>query len=439
MRYKPFYLLALILVSPIFYFWSKSSWGLLGVDTESTLIALGRLAGLLGVYLILWQLLLIGRIKWIERYIGLDKLANLHHYNGFFGLLFVVLHGLMILFAYSSLSGWSIWAQLKQFIFVFEDTLSAIVASILLIGIVLLSIAIVRKRLKYEWWYFTHLFTYFAILLAFGHQIELGTSLQNSAFQGYWYFLYAFVFGNLIGYRFIRPAFLFWKHDFTIEKVVQETSSTVSVYITGKRMGEYSFEAGQFAFYRFYQPGFWLEKHPFSYSAAPNGKYIRITVKNLGDFSTRLRDLKAGTKVSIEGPHGVFTANFAQSGKFLLAAGGVGITPLRSLMDVLVKKQQDVVLLYGNRTSNEIIFKDELEELKIKFPNLKVVHVLSGEENYSGEKGNIDREKIARLVPDLKERDVYLCGPAAMTKKLLNEVKALGVNKSQLHFEKFNL
>src|SRR3989344_641632 len=438
MRYKPFYLLALILVSPIFYFWSKSSWDLLGVDTESTLIALGRLAGLLGVYLVLWQLILIGRVKWIEKYIGLDKLANLHHYNGFFGLLFVVLHGLMILFAYASLSNWSIWLQLKQFIFVFEDTLSAIVALTLLIGIVLLSIAIVRKRMKYEWWYLTHLFTYFAILIAFGHQIELGSSLQNPAFQGYWYFWYAFVFGNLIGYRFIRPAFLFWKHDFTVEKVVQETPSTVSVYITGKRMGEYNFEAGQFAFYRFFQPGFWLEKHPFSYSAAPNGKYIRITVKNLGDFSTRLSGLKVGTKVTIEGPHGVFTANFAQSGKFLLTAGGVGITPLRSLIDVLVKKQQDIILLYGNRTENEIIFKDELEELKIKFPNLKVVHVLSGEENFSGEKGNIDREKIARLVPDLKERDVYLCGPAAMTKKLLNEVVSLGINKSQLHFEKFN-
>ena len=76
MRYKPFYLLALILVSPIFYFWSKSSWDLLGVDTESTLVALGRLAGLLGVYLILWQLLLIGRIKWIEKYSEANKLVK---------------------------------------------------------------------------------------------------------------------------------------------------------------------------------------------------------------------------------------------------------------------------------------------------------------------------------------------------------------------------
>ncbi len=439
MHRSPFYLLASILVLPIFYFWSKSSWSLVGTDLESTLIAFGRLSGLLGVYLILWQLLLIGRVKWMEKYIGLDKLANLHHYNGFFGLLFVVAHGLLILFAYSLLSSWSIWRQLYQFIFVFEDTLSAIVALVLLISIVILSIAIVRKRLKYEWWYFTHLFTYFAILLAFGHQIELGSSLQNEAFQGYWYFLYAFVFGNLVGYRFVRPVYLFWKHDFTVQKIVRETPSTVSIYITGKRMGEYLFEAGQFAFYRFYQKGFWFEKHPYSYSAAPNGGYIRITIKSLGDFSNKVEQIKIGTKVIVDGPHGVFTANFGQSGKFLFAAGGVGITPLRSLVEVLGKKKQDVVLLYGNRTENEIIFKDELEELKVRYPSLKVVYVISGDEKYPGEKGNIDREKISRLVPDLKERDIYLCGPAAMTKKLLAEVLAIGVNKNQLHFEKFNL
>jgi NAD(P)H-flavin reductase len=163
----------------------------------------------------------------------------------------------------------------------------------------------------------------------------------------------------------------FFKHQFYIDKVVQETPDVYSVYIKGKNIEQFTYEAGQFANYTFLQKGMYFT-HPFSFSTAPNAEYIRISVRGVGDFTRRIPELRPGTKVVIDGPLGIFTERSSARDKYLFIAGGIGITPLRSLAEDLSKRGKDITLLYGNRTADNIPLKAELEAMPIK-----ISHILS--------------------------------------------------------------
>ena len=119
-----------------------------------------------------------------------------------------------------------------------------------------------------------------------------------------------------------------------------------------------------------------------------------------------------------------------------MIAGGIGITPIRSLMEEMLKEEKDVVLLYANRNDGSIVFKKELEDLEKRY-NVKIVHIMSHQEGYAGERGYLDEEKVCRIVPDISDREVYLCGPVPMMNSLIPVVSSF-VGKSRIHFEKFS-
>lgn len=191
-------------------------------------------------------------------------------------------------------------------------------------------------------------------------------------------------------------------------------------------------------FFNFLQKGFWWQSHPFSLSIFPEGKELRISVKALGDFTEQIPKLKVGTRVLIDGPYGIFTKDVSEKEKSLFLAGGIGITPARSLIEELLREGKDVKLLYGCKTEADFALKAELEELESKY-DLEVTYITSEEERRPFEAGYIDEEKLRRIVPDIKEREVFLCGPAPMTTAVLSLLEKFDVNKKDIHFEKFSL
>ena len=419
--------------------WWQTSWGLLstGQSLDWTL-ALARLAGLVAVYSLLLQVILIGRIGWIEKVFGLDRLIKWHHRNGFAAFWLILAHPVLVIFSYAQLGRISFGQQLLIFTRN-DDLFQAVIAVALFLAIIGLSLSMIRRYWRYEAWYLVHLGTYLAILLAFGHQTELGGDFANSTwFTIYWNTLYAFAFIHLVWFRFLRPAYLYQKHAFRVERTETETADSVSVYISGKHLEQFKIAPGQFMILRFLAKGFWWQAHPFSLSAVPDGKSLRVTIKNLGDFTSQIKKLQPGTKLVIDGPHGVFTPKASTNPKVLLIAGGVGITPIRSVTEALLAKGKQVVMLYANKTENDIIFKAELEQLQKHF-NFPLYHVLSDESNWSGEAGYIDQEKISRLVPDAKECDVYLCGPKPMMQAIRTALKNLGTPKRRIFYESFVL
>ncbi|KKR36847.1 MAG: Oxidoreductase [Candidatus Yanofskybacteria bacterium GW2011_GWF1_44_227] len=393
-------------------------------------LAMGRLAGLVLVYSLLLQLVLIGRTGWLEKIFGMDKLARFHHWNGVGTLVMLLAHPILLTVAKSGDSGFvATFIRLNGG----DDVLNGTIAAIIIIAVGIL-IPILLEKLKYEIWYYLHLLLYVAILLAFGHQLELGGDFRdNGLFVVFWWVLYVFAFGNLILYRFARPIYYFWRHSFEIQKVEKDTEESHSIYIQGKDLKRFEFKGGQFAIFRFLQEGFWYEAHPYSFSSIHNDKFLRITVKNLGDYSNKIRELKVGTKVIIDGPNGVFTTARAGNRKILLIAGGVGITPVKAVAEEMIKDNMDVALIYSNRQEGNIVLEKEVDLLAAEYKNLRLIKFLSQK------MGQLDPEKIKALVQDYKERTVYICGPIPMIESLVSGLKAAGLRGSNIIFEKFSL
>ncbi len=423
----------------IFYFWWQGSGDLVSAGLPSLTIAAGRLAGLSAAYMILLQFFFMGRTPWLERVFGLDVLSRLHHRNGRRGIVLLLFHPVLLILGYRSLAGVSLIEQTKTFLFGYEYVLWAAIGLGLFLIVVGTSIYIVRNRIRYESWYFVHLLAYLAVFLSFFHQINVGTDLVLSkVFYGYWLFLYAAVFTNHAIFRFARPVYNYFRHKFYVSRVVRENYNTVSVYIRGRDLDRFNIHPGQFMILRFFTQGLWWQAHPFSLSFVPNGQELRVTIKELGDFTKQVANIKSGTKLLIDGPYGVFTELFSVSPKVLLIAGGIGITPIRGLTEQMAKHRKDIILLYSNKTRQDIVFQQELDEVA-KTYGVKITHILSDDPDYAGEHGYLDKEKFQRLVPDLSDREVFLCGPPPMMAALIKSLGELGIPESQVHYEKFAL
>ena len=417
-------------------FWWDGSGSLFQGTRSDILIATARISGLLSVFFVLLQLILIGRVKWLEHVYGLDKLSHAHHLTAFLSIFFIFIHALFVTSGYALGSSVGFFGQISNFINYFE-LLPAMVAMSLFTLVFVSSLVIVFKKLKYEIWYLVHLFSYLAILLAFEHQMELGGDfIGNTYFRIYWISLYTFTLGNLFFYRFFLPAYNFYKHRFTVEKIEQENATTTSIYISGKNLNKFKYNAGQFAIWKFLDKQRFLQAHPFSFSSNPNDNLLRITVKNLGDFTSKMSEIKIGTKVVVDGPHGIFTTKRTKNRKLAFIAGGVGITPIHSILSNMDQNYQSI-LFNCTRTTQDIIFQKEIPKLKEK--NIKIITVLSAEENNQAENGYMDQEKIKRLAPDYLERDFYVCGPKPMMQIVVKELIKLGIAKNKIYFEKFSL
>lgn len=421
----------------IIFFWWQGSGNLFNVDFTNSILAIARLCGLLAVYFVLMQFVLRGRAVWIEEAFGLNNLSTVHRLNGYLSLTFILTHFTLILTSYSLAANINIFAQFFNFVLHSDDLFHAFLALILFVTIVFVSIYIVRRRLKYEMWYYIHLATYLAVALAWGHQLELGGDFSQNFFVWYWYALYIFVFGNLIIFRWLRQVYLFLQYRFVVARVVKEADGATSVYITGKNISKFVIRPGQFMMFRFLDKKRWWEAHPFSLSFVPKDNMLRITIKNVGDFTSQIPSLKIGTPVLIDGPLGTFVSKKAVTNKLLFIAGGVGITPIRALIEELAPLKKNMILLYANKTQ-DFIFKNELDELsqKYKFP---IHYIVTGDSKYKGEKGRLDTEKLKLLVPDFLKRDIYLCGPIPMMNAHIKNLKTMKVPHVALHFEKFDL
>ena len=404
------YTLLLLHFSVIIAIWVITSAPLLSQGGPSILLALGRLFGLLAAGCALLQFMLMGRSPWLEAAFGLENLAKLHRLNGYATITLIVIHPILLTFGYAGLSGTGLLAQYVQFITKFEDVWRALIAEILFVSVVVSSIYIVRKHLAYERWYWVHLMVYAAILLAFSHQVKVGGSfLEQPVFLAYWYGLYLFVAINVFVGRFFGPAYNYFRFRFAVDEIVSETPDTVSIYFRGRGLDKFKVAPGQFIMVRILNSQLWAEEHPFSLSALPSGGRIRVTVKNVGDYTAKIQSLKAGDKVVISGPYGRFIPIDTPPRQRLYIAGGVGITPIRAMIEA-ENPRTGSVLIYGNKTIADTVFASELKTHTSA--GLTAHYVYSAESaGFAGESGRVDVARIERLIPDFRQRDVYLCGP----------------------------
>ncbi|WKX13419.1 ferric reductase-like transmembrane domain-containing protein [Streptomyces sp. NL15-2K] len=398
---------------------------------SNALIVLGRLAGLYGALLMAFQLVLVARLPWLDRRIGMDRLTSWHRRTGF-GILFTLLaHAVFIVFGYAQSSDLDPVNQLVDLAETTEGVLRAVVALAIIIVVGAVSGRYARRRLAYETWHFIHLYTYVAVLLAFTHQVAVGTTFtSSSAATSYWYGVWGVALGSVFVGRLVLPVWRNWRHQLRVTAVVPESDNVVSIYMSGRDLDRLPARAGQFFLWRFLTRDRWWQANPFSLSAAPDGRTLRLTAKAAGAGSAALRHVKVGTRVFAEGPYGAFTAMHRTRPEAVLIAGGVGVTPIRALLEEL---QGHAVVIYRVATDRDAVLYDELRDLALA--KGAELHLVTG----PPVPDKLAPGELAGLVPDIADRDVFLCGPPPMMNAVLGSLRELNVPKPQIHFERFSL
>jgi predicted ferric reductase len=404
-------------------------------DVGSLCTSVGRITGLLGAYLLLIQLLLLARIPWVERRVGFDHLTVWHRRNGKLCLYLVLAHVVFITVGYQQLDHISMTAEIRSLLTNYPGMIAATIGTAMMIVIVGTSLVIVRKRLRYEFWYLVHLTAYLSILLAWFHEIPTGNEFALNASQAaYWTAIYLITVALLVFFRLAQPLLASLRYRLRVEDVRIEAPGVTTIRISGRGLDRLNARAGQFFLWRFLGRSLWWESHPFSLSESPDGQSLRITVKDLGDFTHRLARVRPGTRVMAEGPFGVFTAHKSKTNRVLLIAGGIGITPIRSLIDDL---SGDIVVLYRTIRDDELLFRAELDA-RNQYPGVRI-HYVTGDHRTAEGARLLTAEHLKELVPDLAERDTYICGPPAMADLIARNARDAGVPRRNIHLERFAL
>ena len=404
---------------------------------HNTLTAIGRFFGLHLAFVMALQLLLIARLPFLDRRVGFDRLTTWHRWTGFTLFWLVLVHPTFILLGYAKLDKITF---LKEFSNLAEQTpvLFGMVAAALVLITGAVSVRFARRRLPYEAWHALHLLMYVVIALAILHQLSEGSAFKTNVLtQLYWWALWAFAIGALIVGRMIVPLVRNARHRLTVEAVVPESGDVVSVYATGRDLGRLNARAGQFFLWRFPGENGWFQVNPWSLSAAPDGHRLRLTAKGIGTTSRSLRNLRPGAKVFAEGPYGAFTAEQRTRSDVLLIAGGIGVTPIRALLEDPAMTG-DIVVLYRVRDESEAVLLGELRELASA--RGARLHLVTGRTGAGSPPFDpFGSENLRRMVPDVTERDTYVCGPRPMTGAVLRGLRGLHVPSRQVHAEVFRL
>jgi ferredoxin-NADP reductase len=219
-----------------------------------------------------------------------------------------------------------------------------------------------------------------------------------------------------------------------VAAVTLEAPGVVSLHITGRHLDRLNARAGQFFLWRFLSRDRWWASHPFSLSAIPDTHSLRITVKGVGDFTRRIGEIVPGTRVIAEGPFGVFTAAARRRDRVLFIAGGIGITPIRAMLEQM---QGDLTLIYRVVYEEDLVFRAELERMA-RQRGIRLLFVVGDHAQPEG-KRLLSPDHLRRLVPDLTDRDVYLCGPPAMMHIVEQNLRRANVSRKHLHIERFAL
>ena len=234
---------------------------------------------------------------------------------------------------------------------IYPGMITATVGTALFVAVVLTSIVIARRRLRYEAWYAVHLAAYAAIALAWFHQIPTGNELVlDRVAADYWRALYAATLALLVGFRVVTPLAGFLRHRLRVAEVIVEGPGVVSIRIEGRRLDRLEAQAGQFFLWRFLARGRWGRRIRSRSPRRPTGARCVSRSRRSATTLDGSRDLRVGTRVLAEGPFGVVRPVGAAAREGAADRGRIGITPVRALLEEL---HGDVVVLYRVVTDDD--------------------------------------------------------------------------------------
>jgi predicted ferric reductase len=417
---------------------------LLAAGPADLLTSLGRLSGLVAADLVLVQVFLMARVPMIERSYGQDELARRHRLVGFWSFNLLMVHVGLILGGYTLRDHNNVLRETWSVVTTYGGMLLAVAGSIALTVVVVTSVRVARRALRYESWHLLHLYAYVGVGLSVPHEIWTGADFTTSRVaRVYWWSAYGVALAAILIYRVALPVWRTLRHGLTVREVVREGPGVVTVTLAGRGLHRLPVQAGQYFVFRFLDGPGWSRGNPYSLSASPAPDRLRVTAKAAGDGSSRLAGLRPGTKVAIEGPYGRLTGERRVTGKLALFACGIGITPLRALLEELAYRPGDAVLVYRAHDLDDLVFRDELDQLARR-RGITVHYVLGrrikNRQSWLPESAAAwnDEDAMRRIVPDIGRYDVYVCGPDQWMDAVCAAAAGVGLPPNQLHQERFS-
>jgi predicted ferric reductase len=393
--------------------------------------------GYAGLAMLVVQFVLTARVRRVTAPFGIDLIYYFHRYLAVLGLLVILFHYGILKVSNPHAMGPLDWR------FAPPHMTAGRSALLLFLTAVLLSLLRRQLRLEYDRWRLTHaLLTTAGVALALSHVLGSGQYLDNVWKQSLWA-CYGIAWAGLIGYvRAWRPWRLV-RYPWRITDVRAEGGRVWTLVLSPPSGQPQEFAPGQFGWLSARSSPFAMREHPFSIaSSAVRSDRIELSIKEVGDFTAGVRDLRPGEVVWFDAPYGAFTIDrhFNPDG-YVFVAGGIGIAPIMSMLRTLRDRHdcRPLLLFYGNRVRDRIAFREELDRL-VRDLELKVVHVLiEPPADWRGERGFVTREILSRhMEAAVLQRDFFICGPKPMSREVERSLHSLGVPAERVHAEIFD-
>ena len=426
-----------------------SDGGLAAAATPAGAVtAAGIVAGLVGMDLVLLMLLLAARIPLVDRTVGHDRALGFHRKLGKPSLYFLLAHGLLIAVGYGMAEGLDPVSEAIALWSLVTDMRLAYISMVLFVAVVVTSLVAVRRRFPYEFWYAVHLLTYAAVGTAIPHQFSVGGLFAEGTWQRwYWAALCLATGAALLYFRVVQPIAATNRHRLSVVRVEQAAPGVVNIVMKGRALDRLAGTGGRFLIWRFLAPGMWWHPHPFSLSAEPvvlaadGTGTLRITVRNLGSGSGGLVRLRTGTRVAVAGPYGLFGTAARTRDKVVLMGAGIGITPLRALLESTPFAPGQATVLLRGHSDRELYLSHEILEL-CRLRGARLFHLTGPRDRrQSGwlpDDAVHSGYSLTSYVPDAADADIYICGPSAWAGNVIADATAAGVPATQIHHERFD-
>jgi predicted ferric reductase len=408
---------------------------LLGGGVE-TLSGIGQASGLVAALAALGGLILTSRPRQLERRYGQDGLIAAHRWFGIVTVLAVVVHAVTDTWAWGAATGGTIASGLVDLLAHESWMVAATVGTVLMIVIGLSSWRRVRRLMPYETWYFVHLTGYLAVLLGFGHQLTLGADFATDTLAFWWWTLLAVATVVVVVYSRLADVARALTRGFYVTAVSREANGIGSLHVSGLGLRRLRVAGGQYFGIRALTPQLWWQSHPYSVSAAPTTAGLRFTVKDLGDASSQLLAVRPGTRLVLEGPYGVFTLDQAKGAPVVLVAGGVGVAPIRAMLEDARPSQRPMVIV---RVHGEMDVAHRIELERMAAARGGSLHVLAGPRQWFARTDPFAPETLKAWIPDLASRHVFVCGPASLESAVMKGMRRAGVPSAHIHHERFGV
>ena len=402
-----------------------------GPRSAAPLYQLGRATALTGFAVLAFQVALGSRLRCADRAFGLDRITQFHKSMAMVAGILILAHPILLSFGMGS-------AHLFSFDTGWQVNLGKL-GLLFLVGTILFAVAVPILHFDYQLWRLFHKGALLIVIIGFIHSWLVGGDLSQTGMKTYWFVLLAVSLGSFTYRNAFVP--LREKHRFNVRSVEPETYNTWTLTFEPGTKRLFRHRPGQFMFLTLLRNGRRTEEHPFTISSSPTQHgSITATIKESGDFTRTIGETKPGDSALVQAPFGRYSFLHDEPDRLLFIAGGVGITPIMSMLRYLrdTGDTRPATLIYANRTERDIIFRNELANMP---EHVKIVHVLSdAAPDWQGERGYVTEEIIKRHAGDtLSEAHIYLCGPPPMMRMVIRTLRSMAVSTSRIHYERFAL